>query len=93
MEDYLLVLGEVCQGGAGDDLALGDQRGTRDADDLELGRLAYVDKEDLLAGLLPVAQLSCRDGRIGSGSGAKKYVRYSGAKPVSRKRCDRLPVV
>ena len=49
VQDDLLVLRELLQGGTGEEFALGDQRSARDGDDLVLVRLADVDEEDVVA--------------------------------------------
>src|SRR6202451_1645557 len=64
----LLVLRHLLQGRAVQELALGDQRGARDADDLVLVRLADVDKEDVVAAVQHGRQVLGADRRADHGS-------------------------
>ena len=60
VQDDRLVLRQVAQGGAEEELVLRDQRRAGDRDDLVLVRLADVDEVDVLAGVHPLLELARR---------------------------------
>src|SRR5262245_15338823 len=65
----LPILRQSCQRLAGEDVALRDEYAARNAHDVVLGRLTYVDQQEVLAGVLPLLQLRRGDRRAGGGRG------------------------
>src|SRR6201996_7355556 len=68
VQHNLLVLRHLLQGRAVQELALRDQRGAGDADDLVLVRLADVDEEDVAAAVEQARQVLGADRRADHGS-------------------------